>query len=160
MSEVRSADAMWSAYCAATGTAPDTSHDDVVFGDSNAMADELAELIASGRKRATACLIADCLESDGTTSPGQIGDLWVVTDSSDRARCVARTTEIRIDRFDSVDDRFAFDEGEGDRTLAFWTEAHDQYFRRRCEDLGIAWSEDIAVVFERFEVVWPHDHDE
>jgi uncharacterized protein YhfF len=33
-------------------------------------------------------------------------------------------------RFDEVDEQFAFDEGEGDRSLAYWRGAHQRYFAR------------------------------
>ena len=55
----------------------------------------------------------------------------------------------------SVDDRFAWDEGEGDRTRAWWLDAHTRFFSRQCTAMGLTFSDDIGVVFERFELVWP-----
>ena len=55
----------------------------------------------------------------------------------------------------SVDDQFAWDEGEGDRSRTWWLAAHRRYFARQAARQGFAMSDDIATVFERFELVWP-----
>jgi uncharacterized protein YhfF len=51
-------------------------------------------------------------------------------------------------RFDEVDELFAFEEGEGDRTLSYWRDAHQRYFTRRRQ-----FSEDMMLWCERFRVV-------
>jgi uncharacterized protein YhfF len=83
------------------------------FGDSPALADEPAALVLAGRKRAT-CWAA----SEGMLS--EVGKRMVMLDGSGRPRAVLETLEITRHRFDQVDAAFAYDEGEGDRTLAFW----------------------------------------
>jgi uncharacterized protein YhfF len=55
----------------------------------------------------------------------------------------------------SVDERFAWDEGEGDRTRDWWLAAHRRYFGRQAARVGFDLQDDVATVFERFEVVWP-----
>jgi uncharacterized protein YhfF len=50
----------------------------------------------------------------------KVGDEHVVLNSKDSPICVIRTTELSILSFDQVDERFARDYGEGDRTLAWW----------------------------------------
>jgi uncharacterized protein YhfF len=54
-----------------------------------------------------------------------------------------------------VDAQFAWDEGEYDRTLESWLEGHRRYFGRECERIGIEFSDDVEIFFERFRVVWP-----
>ncbi len=44
--------------------------------------------------------------------------------------------------------RFAADEGEGDRSLAYWRRAHTNYFTRRGE-----FAPDMALYCERFRLV-------
>jgi uncharacterized protein YhfF len=51
-------------------------------------------------------------------------------------------------RFGEIDAAFAHDEGEGDRTLADWREAHTDYFTRRSE-----FSPDMELYCERFRLV-------
>ena len=94
------------------------------FGDSPELADELAELVLAGRKRAT-CWAA----SEGPKT--HVGQRWVVLDGSGVPIAVIETTELTQRRFDEVDAAFAFEEGERDCTLAFWRRAHCNYFGRQ-----------------------------
>lgn len=122
------------------------------FGDSPALAGELLALIVDGPKRATAGAVDD-YAADGEPLP-VVNTCVVATDGGGRPRAVLRTTEVRIGPLSSVDDGFAWDEGEGDRTRIYWLNAHTQYFRRRFAALNLAFHDDIEVVFERFEVVY------
>ena len=115
------------------------------FGDTAGMADDLAGLVVSGTKRATASPVVEGVPPDGAH--------WVLLDGRGEAVAVLRTTEIRIDRLDSVDDQFAWDEGEGDRTRDWWLDAHRGFFRRRHPDEADV--DAMPTVFERFRVVWP-----
>ncbi|MGO2513920.1 ASCH domain-containing protein [Marinomonas polaris] len=49
---------------------------------------------------------------------------------------------------------FAAAEGEGDKTLAWWREAHWAFFSTECEELDIEPTEDMLLVLERFKVVY------
>jgi uncharacterized protein YhfF len=123
------------------------------FGDSVELADKLLELILHGPKRATAACIAD---HDAADAPiPKVGDLFIATDGTGRPRAVIRTTDARVGPLSSVDNQFAWDEGEGDRSRAYWLEAHTLCFMRSYERLGLEFHPDIAVVFERFELVHP-----
>jgi uncharacterized protein YhfF len=146
---------MWLAH-AANRTAPGPPEDDPPverFGDSASLADELIGLVLAGTKRATAGLVLDFLD-EGQPLP-RIGGHWIACDGAGAPRCVLRTTELRLGRLDSVDDAFAWDEGEGDRTRVDWLDQHLRYFRRTEAARGREWSDDAEVVFERFRVVWP-----
>jgi ribonuclease BN (tRNA processing enzyme)/uncharacterized protein YhfF len=146
---------LWAGYLAAHAD-QGTVGDDVPvewFGDSAALADELFAFVESGTKRATAGLVAE-YQAAGEPLP-RVGGHWVACDGSGRARAVLRTTELRLGPLSSVDERFAWDEGEYDRTLQSWLEGHRRAFRRSCERLGVEFDEDIEVCFERFQVVWP-----
>ena len=122
------------------------------FGDSAALADELLDLVLHGPKRATAGSVA-AFEHEGAPLPA-VGDLWIAADSSGRPRALLRTKEVRVGPLSSVDDAFAWDEGEGDRTRATWLADHEAYFRRELPSLGLEFDPEMATVFERFEVVY------
>ena len=122
------------------------------FGDSAELADELLALVLHGPKRATAGSAA-ALEHEGEPLP-VVGGLWIVADASGRPRAVLRTTEVRTGPLPSVDDAFAWDEGEGDRSRSMWLADHEAFFRRQLPDLGIEFDPDMETVFERFEVVY------
>jgi len=63
-------------------------------------------------------------------------------------RCVVESIEVTYRRFNEIDVAFAYDEGEGDRSLAYWRSAHRAYFGR----IG-RFSEDMVLMCERFRLV-------
>jgi len=111
------------------------------FGDSPELADELAELVLTGKKRAT-CWAA------GEGPKTQVGKQWVVLDGTGDPIAVIETVELTQRRFDQVDEAFAFDEGEDDRTLASWRRAHRNYFGRQG-----TFAPDMLLYCERFRLV-------
>ncbi len=146
---------MWRRYRAAHPEAVNASPEYTVehFGDSARLADELLEIVLSGRKRATAELVADFLAA-GTPVP-RIGSHWIACDSTGAPRIVIRSTELRIGDFASADAAFAADEGEDDGSLESWRREHRRYWQRVSAARGAQWSETDEIVFERFAVVWP-----
>ncbi len=138
----------------ATGLPEGTEQPDAVefFGDHAELADELLGLVVNGPKRATAGAL---VEFELEESPGpEVGGMWIAVDGSGRPRALLRTTDVRVGPLSSVDDAFAWDEGEGDRSLAWWQEVHEAYFRRHLPTVGLEWDPDVLTVFERFEVVF------
>ncbi len=146
--------ALWAEYAAAhPETALDTEPPSVEqFGDHPELTDELLGLVLNGPKRATAGLVAEYL-ADGQPLP-RVGSHWIACDSTGAPRAILRSTELRIGPFTSVDERFAYDEGEDDRTLESWRAGHSRYWTRAGERLGFTWTEHMDIVFERFDVVW------
>jgi uncharacterized protein YhfF len=145
-------DRMWQEYQRATGSAARLAGA-FAFGASPAMADTLAGEVLHGPKRATAGLLLEH-EHDDEPVP-RPGDYWVVLGGQGQPVCVIRTTEVQIKPLNQVDAAFAWDEGEGERTLEWWRQAHRDAFSRRCEEIGVPFSEDLPTVFERFDLVWP-----
>lgn len=145
-------DEFWRGYRKAAGLHHD-DYDVVAFGDRPEMASELAELTVAGIKRATAGLVRQ-FGPDGEAPP-VAGGYVVLLDGANRPRAIWRTTEIRIGPLNSVDERFAWDEGEGERTRDWWLAAHRRFFGRRAAAEGFVMHDEIETVFERFEVVWP-----
>jgi len=145
-------DEFWCAYRDAAGLDHD-NYDVVAFGDGAEMATELAELTVAGIKRATAGL-ARQFGPDREVAPVLDGFV-VLLDGADRPRAIWRTIELRTGPLNSVDEQFAWDEGEGDRTRDWWLEAHRRFFARRAAEQGFQMHDEIETVFERFEIVWP-----
>jgi uncharacterized protein YhfF len=148
----------WQRFLASVGEENSEGLADVAcFGDSVELADELIELVVRGQKRATAGSLAE-YESEGVALP-QVGDRWIACDGQGRPRAVIETTDVRVGPLSSVDEQFAWDEGEGDRTRIDWLRSHTTYFTRTHTALGIAFHPDIPVAFERFDVVYQEpDH--
>jgi uncharacterized protein YhfF len=82
------------------------------------------------------------------------GGYNVVTEYDGTPRAVTRTVEVSRRAFEDVDAQFAWDEAEGDRTLAWWRDAHWSYFERECKLLGLQRSLQMEVALERFELLW------
>ena len=112
------------------------------FGDSPRMADQLLELVLVGRKRAT------CWAASEDLAPGEIGGLAVILNGSGIPKAVVRTIELTQRRFNDVDAAFAFDEGEGDRSLEYWRDEHIRFFTRQG-----CYAPDMMLWCERFELV-------
>ena len=146
-------EAFWAAYRAASGIGHDR-YDVVAMGDTPGLADELAALIVSGPKRATASLDRDY--GEGRPPRPARGDHVVVIDGAGRPRCIWQTTEVTVRPLIAVDDAFAWDEGEGDRSRATWLENHRAYFARQAVREGFALTNAEPTVFERFRLVWPN----
>ena len=65
---------------------------------------------------------------------------------------VIETVSVVILPFNEVSEQFAFEEGEGDRSLAYWRMAHENYFRRNHFE-NRTFDETMLLVCERFKVV-------
>jgi uncharacterized protein YhfF len=121
------------------------------FGDSAELSSELLALIASGKKRGGASLHA-AYAIEKLPVP-QVGEIRIVLDHHDRPVFVTRNTAVDIIPFHAVGADFAACEGEGDDSLAYWRQAHLNYFTRTSPELGITFNEHMLIVCERFEVL-------
>ena len=144
----------WAEFCAVDpSVSPATSYQTWFFGNTREMAAELASLVLSGRKTATASLLAmnelnpgDAPQPDGYS---------VITDFDGDPLCVLQTTEIRHIPFDEVDEQFASDEGEGDLSYDYWRRVHWDYFSSEAELNGFEFDGRSIVCCERFRVLYP-----
>ena len=141
----------WQRFLAATARPLDTPQPEAwPFGDSVELANELLDLVLDGTKRATAGSVAE-YEAEGEALP-QVGDLEIALDGEMRPRAVLAITDVRIGPLSSVDEAFAYDEGEGDRTRGYWLDAHTSFFKRVLPRVGVEFSPDMETIFQRFEV--------
>ncbi len=121
------------------------------FGADSAMADRLGALVIEGVKTATSSALWE-YEHDGSPLP-RAGDLGNVIDGQGEPLCLIETTEVLVLPFDQVPSDFAYEEGEGDRTLATWREAHWDFFAGFLPRIGLKPASDMPVVCERFHVL-------
>jgi molybdopterin-guanine dinucleotide biosynthesis protein A len=138
-------EAFWAEFVAETGI--DGPHTAWAFGNDAATATELGLLVRDGPKRATAGLRSQ-FEPDEPLPVA--GDLSVILDGAGLPLCVIRATGVEIRQFGEVDEEFAWTEGEGDRSLAYWRRAHIEFFASQ----GVEVTEADEVVLERFELLW------
>jgi uncharacterized protein YhfF len=116
------------------------------FGDSAHLADELLALVLAGKKTATCGALAGY--GPGGEPMPVVGRRDVVLNGRGERAAVIETVEVAVRRFDEVDETFAYDEGEGDRSYAYWRDAHERYFARNG-----GFSPDMMVVCERFRLI-------
>lgn len=126
------------------------------FGDNPRLADELLSLVLAGEKTGTSTALAE-LAATGEPEP-QVGDLSIILDGAGHPRALIRTTRVRRSRLGDVDEEFAASEGEDDRTLASWRREHERYWRRTLTGTGVEVDDDLEVLMETFEVLYPRTH--
>jgi uncharacterized protein YhfF len=81
------------------------------WGDSPRLADELGPLIVDGTKTVTCSALWE-YEAEGSTLP-EVGLKTIVLDRQGDPLCIVETTKVEVRSYDEVDDRFAYEEGEG-----------------------------------------------
>ncbi|MDQ3862897.1 MAG: ASCH domain-containing protein [Actinomycetota bacterium] len=122
------------------------------WGDSPRMADELGGLILDGTKTAT-CSALWAYEAAGEPLP-KVGLKTVVLDGRGAPLCIVETTEVEVRPYDRVDAQFAYEEGEGDRSLEDWQEDHWRFFSRTLPNVGREPTTEMPLVCERFRVIY------
>ena len=115
-------------------------------------ADLLADLVAAGKKTATASAYP-LYEVDHLPLPAPEA-YSVVLDAEDNAVCIIQTRKVTVVAFNEVTAEHAYKEGEGDRSLAFWRETHERFFKDCMHEVGLQFSPDMKVVCEEFVVVY------
>ena len=115
------------------------------FGDSPELANELAELVSKGIKTASCGSLAS-LQSE--EQPPLIGGYNIILDGQGNPVCVIRLIAQRLVRFCDITEELAWKEGEGDRSLRYWRQVHQEFFQREG-----CFSETMELVAEEFELI-------
>ncbi len=142
----------WNRFRQRCPQAPEDAPQAFHFCDNQTDADECANLVVSGQKQATAASLAE-MEINGYQI-SEPGDYWIVTNYDGRPRAVIQTRSVEVKALGDADDQFAWDEGEGDRSLAWWKKAHLAYFRRVLKGTDVPVDDSLAIAFERFDTLY------
>ena len=118
-------------------------------------ADDLANLVVHGEKTATASAY-ELYKLENEPLP-QVGSFDVILDSQDRAVCIIEITKVSVLPFNQVSSDHAFKEGEGDKSLAYWQQVHQEFFTKCLAEAGLEFSSETGVVLEEFCKVYPLD---
>ncbi|MBD5655116.1 MAG: ASCH domain-containing protein [Candidatus Eremiobacteraeota bacterium] len=141
------------AFALAAGFDPAQIANIYAFGYTPEVIDQLAELVVSGPKRATTSLLR--WHGPGGEHMPIVGDRFIVVGSGCVPRAVVRITRVDVKPFRAIDADDAWDEGEGDRSLAYWRSAHRDFFEAEGARAAFTFREDDEVVFCRFELLSP-----
>ncbi|WP_298940590.1 ASCH domain-containing protein [uncultured Psychromonas sp.] len=104
-------------------------------------------------KKTATCSLKCWYESDDEPMPA-IGHLMVVTNWDGTPICIVEIISVEECKYSDVTAEFAFQEGEGDRSLEWWRKAHWNFFAKECEELHIQPCEEMMLVLEKFHVVY------
>jgi uncharacterized protein YhfF len=118
-----------------------------VFGDSPELADQLAGLVLAGCKTATCWAATNGLLTE-------VGKMMVMRGGAGQPLAIVQTVELTQRHFDEVNAAFAWDEGEDDRSLDSWRQAHREYFIRQGN-----FAPDMLLYCERFRLLARLDTD-
>ena len=147
--------AAWKTYLASLPPEhPHRSHKPTAFGFGHtpALADELAALVLSGKKRATTSL-ADEYTADNLPLP-VAGDLTIITRGDGQPCAIIERTSVSSVPFEAVDAEYAAIEGEGDGSLHHWRAAHKVYFDSVSARHGNDFNAQTPVLCQVFRVIW------
>jgi len=146
--------AFWQRFLKANprNQSPLTYEDAWSFGDTQQMVDAL---VLAGKKTATTSAAA-LYEIEQEALP-QSGTYSVLLNGSDVPKAVLYLESVSIVPFDEVTADFAFLEGEGDRTLAYWRRVHEAFFRRAYASAGLSFHDQMLCVCEKFCVVYQEE---
>ncbi len=144
----------WQKFCAENPEInPETPYDFWYFAHTSEVAKRLGELVLKGDKRATTTLVESAQKFEYAPS---VGDYSIITDFEGNPMCIIQTTEISILPFDEVDAEYAFTEGEGDKSLDYWREAHRRFFTIDAEQNGLEFDEKSLVICQKFKLSYPN----
>ncbi|HGQ3343184.1 TPA: ASCH domain-containing protein [Streptococcus pneumoniae] len=115
--------------------------------------DLLADLVFKGEKTATASAY-DLYVLEDEPLP-QVGTFDVILDSQNQSVCIVEITKVSVELFNQVSAQHAFKEGEGDKSLAYWRQVHEDFFRDCLGEAGLTFTPESKVVLEEFRKVYP-----
>jgi len=146
---------MWEKYLSTMGeniNVTAKTYESWYFCNHEKDANECAELVKKGTKKATASL--HCLYEIENEPIPKVGDYVIITNWKGIAQCIIQITNIHTIPFKEVTTEFAAREGEGDKTLSFWRKVHRKFFTLELREHDKNFSEDMLVICEEFEVVY------
>lgn len=115
------------------------------------IADDLLALYLNGKKTAGSGLVKH-YEFYNTRLP-EIGNYWIILDSTKNPRCLVKTVRVEIHQFDQVPKSVAIAEGEGDLSLEYWRKVHAEFFSEFLNELKIVDLNKEKIVTEFFEIL-------
>jgi len=146
--------AFWVEFAASVDFDPTPRfHSAFHFCDTEALANSLGRLALAGTKRATTGLLWS-YEAENEALP-KVGQLSIVTDFAGVPMCVIEAVAVDVVAFGDVTEAYARREGEGDKSLRYWLDAHWRFFVCECAQLDREPTLQMPVVCEEFEVVYP-----
>ena len=125
--------------------------DITVFGSEGPVAEELSKLVYDGVKTATS---SSYELYEPTEYMPQVGDYNIILNGKNEPICITETLVTEVVSFKQISAEHAYHEGEGDRTLDYWRQVHEDFFTKEYQAAGKEFNEDIPVLCEVFKRVY------
>lgn len=121
------------------------------FAGSQAITDQLLALYLGGKKTAGSGILEDYISAGDP--PPKVGNFWILLDSKGNPVCILKTERVVTNKFRDVPASVAEAEGEGDLSLAYWKQVHEELYSPFLSDWGVTNIEDATVITEFFQIV-------
>lgn len=122
------------------------------FSDNEQDADRVVELVIKNLKKAASFSLLG-LQYRKEPLP-KIGAFMVITDWKGEAKCIIRTTSVKLKPFFSITKENVQLEGLGDKSLEHWKKYHWDYFTRELAPYERVPRDSMIVVCVEFEKVY------
>lgn len=117
------------------------------FHNNQKDCDYLFNLVKTKAKTATSYLF---IKKEDLTIKSEYS---ILTNWDESEKILLKTTKIYKTKFKDITKTHAFKEGEGDKTLTYYKNVHEEFFKKECEKLNITFDENTEIVCEEFEIV-------
>jgi uncharacterized protein YhfF len=145
---------IWDRYLQSLGENSETTNKKYLlvdhFTNNKEAADRLYDLALAGIKRATTGSLWACeYYNEPIMKPN---DLSILTNYDESKMCIIRTIKSTIKPFNEITAEDAEIEGEGDKSLEYWRNAHREFFEEECKEMNKEFTEEMPVIFEEFKI--------
>ena len=149
---------MWSNYTKAnSGLINNNIPESWYFHNNKKDANRLADLTLSGKKKAASGLYF--MYKEATSDLPKIGTKHIITDFDGKAKAIIEIKKVDTIPFNQISKDYAInDMGTTIEPLKKWRKAHWDYFASVMEKSGMQPTDDLLVVCESFETIWPVKH--
>lgn len=144
----------WQRFCDHTGTDPQTPYGAFAFGDTEAMADELVQLVLDGKKTGTSSGYELYLLPGETEALPQTGQIDIILNGRQQPVGVIQNIRLDILPFKDVSVDHALKEGEGDLSLDYWRRGHIKFWEPYYKEHKLPFNDQTPVVYEEFKVIY------
>lgn len=141
---------LWQAFCQENHFTSQRCEGAWSFGID---ADKLAELVRTDVKTATSSLFCRYLAKNIPLP--KVGEYHIVLNGQKKPVCIIQLTNVEVIPFDEVSEQHAFNEGEGNRSLASWQADHRAFFTQELVRYHQVFDEKTPIVCETFKRVYP-----
>ncbi|WP_053002620.1 ASCH domain-containing protein [Kordia jejudonensis] len=146
---------MWNAYVQLHPEFKNDSLPDAWFFHNNKTdANRLGKLTLEGKKQASSGLYAWYKEANAALP--KVGTKHIITDFDGKAQAIIQITKVDTIPFHKISQAYAEkDMGTTNEALKKWRKAHWDFFESALKESGKKPTENMLVVCEQFETVWP-----